>query len=225
MADETEPPNVVSIRAGRGRTPHPPRSAGPNGVPRTNKKGNAMIPKLPDGSREADPQSVLDAIDRGGAVSRRAMACVNMRIAGAPWPEIAAALDYATPALAKTDFITALARTHEPEDWETLRMTAASRAEALFRRSFAMAGADYLVDSETGERIPNPDRLRWHEQAGKDLALHASITGAKAPTKMEISPDEEMFDKLVNRMLTANGYTEVIEAEVLELEEIPDGQP
>lgn len=104
------------------------------------------IPVLP--SLEVDPAKV-------GRPDQRAVACANMRLAGAPFHEIAKALQYADAAAAKQAFIAAMAGMNPVEDIETLRQSEAMRAELLFRRSLAMASADYLVvtetDPETGE--------------------------------------------------------------------------
>lgn len=185
------------------------------------KNGKPVIPQLPAKDEVLPVDEIATRLDDPQDLTLRTLACVNMKLAGAPWPEIAATLGYKTPNAARTDYTRALAQTHQAEDWETLRVTESARAEALFRRSLAMASADYLIDGETGEKFPNVDRLRWHQQANADLALHAMISGAKAPAKLEITPGEQQFESLVNRMLIAQGHEEVLEAEVLELEEIP----
>lgn len=181
-------------------------------------------PKRPEPLKERIP--ALPALgvdpDKIRKPDQRAVACVNMRLAGAPFHEIAKQLEYASPMAAKNAYISALANMFPTEDWETLRQVEAMRAEQLLRRSFAMASADYLVDGDTGERIPNRDRFRWHEQAGKDLALHAMITGAKAPTRMEVSADTQELNHLVNVLLQQAGGSEEIEADVFEIEELPE---
>jgi hypothetical protein len=146
-----------------------------------------------------------------------------MRLAGAPFHEIAKALEYKNAAMAKTAYIRALAATHPPEDWETLRQLEVMRAEQLLRRSFAMASADYFVDQDDPtKKIPNTQKLAWHEQAGKDLALHATISGAKAPARVEIMPSEVELNQMVNAILLAQGELPELEGEVIDLEDIPD---
>lgn len=171
------------------------------------------IPMLPD--LGVDPSRITTS-------DQRSVACVNMRLAGAPFHEIANELGYRTATSARQAYIAALAHSYPVEDWETLRQVEAMRAEALLRRSLAMASADYLVDHETGEKIPNSDRIRWHEQAGKDLALHATITGAKAPTRVEVSATTQELNQMVNALMQAQGEANEIEAGIWDAEEIPD---
>lgn len=173
------------------------------------------IPVLP--TLGVDPEKLK-------APDQRAVACVNMRLAGAPFHEIAKALEYASPVSAKSAFIAALAALHPKEDWETLRQLEAMRAEQLLARSLAMANADYLVDKDNPDiLIPNRDKLRWHEQAAKDLLLHATITGAKAPTQIAITPSEVELDQMVQALLAAQGELPEIEGEIIDIEDVPEG--
>lgn len=156
------------------------------------------------------------------SISNRARSAVNLKIDGASYVEIAETLEYTSPEEARRDVERALAETHPIDDWRTLRATVAARAEQQFARSFAMAGADFLVDMDTDTRMPNPDKLRWHQQAGIDLMNYAKITGAQAPTRVEITPGESEMAELVAKMLEASGHRDVIEAEVIDLDVIPD---
>jgi len=188
----------------------------------------SAIPKLPP--LEVDPAKV-------GKGDQRAVACVNMRLAGAPFHEIAKALEYVDAAQAKAAFIAALNRMNPVEDWETLRQVEALRAEQQLARSVAMASADYFVvhkivvdeegkEYEVEEHVPNTDKLRWHEQAGKDLALHAMITGAKAPARVEVSADTQELNQMVQAIIQAKqaqGELETtVEADIWDAEEVPD---
>lgn len=188
-------------------------------TPKPKKTLKGRVPMLP--SLDVDPEKVGDP-------DQRAVACANMRLAGAPFHEIAKALDYSDATSAKAAFIAAMASLNPLEDLETLRQSEAMRAEQLFRRSFAMAGADYLVVTEEGEdgevietRVPNTDRLRWHEQAGKDLALHAMITGAKAPSRVEVTATTQELNRMVDVLLHAEGGPGVVEADVFQITELP----
>lgn len=179
------------------------------------------VPSLPP--LKVDIDKVLEvSTDR---VERRQVAVVNMRLAGAPFYEIAKELGYSTATLARSAYIQALANMNPPEDWETLRRTEEMRAEQQLARSVAMASAEYLVvhnEDGTEERVPNRDRLRWHEQAGKDLALHAMISGAKAPTRMEVSADSQELNRLVDQIITLQGGRQGdMEADILQIEELP----
>lgn len=191
-------------RAEAGLPPKPPRP-----------KPIDMVPKLPP--IEVDMQEIQKDPDQ------RAAACVNLRLQGAPFHEIAKELGYPSAGIAKSAYIAALANMHPPEDWETLRRTEQARAEAQLRRSTQMANAEYLIahDEDGTERhIVNSDRLKWHEQAGRDLMLHATITGAKAPARVEVSADTEELNELVRRLADLSGAGGDIEANILELDEL-----
>lgn len=170
---------------------------------------------------EVDPETIRDP-------DQRAVACANMRLAGAPFHEIAKELGYANATTARSAYISALANMNPTEDLETLRQSEASRAELLFRRSLAMATADFLVvrevDEETGEereyRVPNTEKLRWHEQAAKDLMLHATITGAKAPARMEVSATVQELNQMVHVLVEENDRQIAVEPDVWEMDAI-----
>ncbi|QIG59026.1 helix-turn-helix DNA binding domain protein [Microbacterium phage Fransoyer] len=168
------------------------------------------IPRLPDEPR-VDPSTITTA-------DQRAIACANMRLAGAPFHEIAKELGYADASSAKSAYISALASMNPVEDLETLRQSAALRAEILFRQSLGMASADYLVDEE-GNRLPNTEKLRWHEQASKDLNLLTVITGAKAPARVEVNASTQEMSQMVHLLVQANGMQDA-EADVWQVSEM-----
>jgi hypothetical protein len=172
------------------------------------------IPTLPK-----DAPIVL-ADEMKGGITDRARAATNMKVDGLSFQEIAEILEYKDAGEAKREIERTLAKTHSSSDWETLRLIAAARAEERLRRSSAMANADYLV-LEDGSKVPNERKLQWHQLAGVDLMNWATITGAKAPTKMEITPDVEVLDQLVNRLAAAAGVEDIMDAEVIELDDIP----
>lgn len=181
------------------------------------------IPKLPEMER-VNPEKLQKP-------EQRQVSCVNMRMAGASFHEIAKDLGYASADSARTAYYSALANMHPPEDIETMRQMEGMRAEALFRKSLAMASADFLVatdivvDEVTGEetevevRIPNTEKLRWHDQAAKDLALHAAITGAKAPARMEVNASTEEINRIVH-LIVQNQGGEDLEADIFQMAEI-----
>lgn len=166
------------------------------------------------------PATEIMVVGSKRGVSHRDRAAANLKLDGASYVEIADTLEFDSPEEAKAVVERALSLTHSPDDWDTLRLVAGARAEKILRQSLAMASATYLVDPETGEHIPNTDRLAWHRQAGVDLMNHAIITGAKAPTKVEITPDEERLDELVRRLVKAQGVEDIVDAEVLDLGEL-----
>lgn len=175
-----------------------------------------LIPRLPERAALSVPS---------GGVSARAQACVNLKLEGASFVEIASTLEYDSPEDAKAEFQRTLAKTHSPEDWESLRAAEEARALMLFRNSLRMSQAEYLLvdDGEGGQKqVPNRDRLGWHRQAGIDLMNHATITGAKAPTKIEITPEDAQLDKIVNFLAERALQGEAVEADVLELTVMPE---
>lgn len=173
---------------------------------------------------------VLPALDirvsdlkMAGDVTSLDAAVVAMRIDGAPFAKIAEVLDLPNAGEAKQRMYRAIARTHPQEDWETLRMLETARVDQLLEQSMAMAKADYFVDADDPDHlIPNEDKLRWHGQAAADIALHATITGAKAPTRIEITPSDQEYAILVQKMLEIEGKTPPKEYDILEVQEIPD---
>lgn len=180
------------------------------------KPPRVAIPVVPD-----RPAPLSGAEIRRG-VSDRARSAANLKVEGYSYLEIADMLELHSADEARRMVESVLASIHGPGDLETLRLVVAARAENLFKQSMAMASADFLVDAETRERLPNPDRARWHQQASVDLMNYATITGAKAPSKVEVTPGEADYDKLVDMIASRMGYSPLREADVLELEVLPD---
>lgn len=176
-------------------------------------KKSPVIPQLPN----------RDVIVKDGGkngVSYRDRAAANLKLDGASYVEIADTLEFESPEDAKRVVERTLALTHSPDEYDTLRLVTAARAEKLLGQSLAMASATHLVDPETGEHHPNLDRLAWHRQASVDLMNHAIITGAKAPTKVEITADEERLATLVDRLVKAQGIEDIVDADVLDIGEL-----
>lgn len=213
--EDAVPPNFLNLDEPEAPAPPPP--------PKVEGKAPAIIPVLP----KRKPISISNAETRGG-VPAKAAAAANMKLRGASYANIAEVLEYENPAAAQADVLKVLAMTHSPEEWETMRVVAAARAEMLLEQSVAMASADFLVDEATGERIPNSERRLWHGAAQTDLMNWVAITGAKAPSKIEVTPGEVQLERLVAQMIERSGHSEVHEADVLELDQLPsapDGGP
>lgn len=207
--DEPEEPPTSTSGRGRGKKKgDSDKNAGIKVAP-------APVLSLP----KAEPPDSSEVVRAG--VSQRAKAATNLKLEGASYQEIAEVMEYESAADAKRDVERTLAATHGPEEYETMRLMATARAERQFARSVAMAGADFLVDDE-GTRHANTEKLRWHQQASADLRLLVDITGAKAPTKLEVTPGEVAMERLVQQVLERTGHQEILEAEVLDLEQVPD---
>lgn len=190
---------------------------GADGEPKERRSLKERIAKLPEEPR-------IDPAELKSKPEQRSQAAANLRLAGAPYHEIAKTLGYRDASEARAAVVSALAQMNPPEDLETLRQAAALRAELLFRQSFTLATATHLVDAETNEMVPNTDRLRWHEQAAKDLLLHTNITGAKAPARLEVSASTAELNAMVNTLLAAeaaNGSGPLeLEAEVWDIDDV-----
>lgn len=184
------------------------------------------VPQLP--SLGVDPAEVRTA-------DQRSKACLELKLNGAPFHEIAEQLGYASPEQAKAAYIAALASLSSPEDFDTLRQVEALRAERLFARSWAMAKADVLIvhsvekdedgnEVEVEKYVANEDKFRWHEQAAKDLMMHAIITGAKAPARVEVTAETQELNQMVQVLLARRAADEQkeIEADIFDAELIPD---
>lgn len=186
----------------------------------------AAAPARPRAKREPIPvlpEIAVPIEEIRGNPRRRSRACVNLRIERVPWHEVVRLLEYDSVAQARADYLRAIASMHKPEEAETMRVATIENAEQLLRRSMAMASADFLVDSEHPEKkIPNRDRLRWHQQAGVDLNLLATLQGVKAPIRVEYTPTDEEYALMAAEVMRARGISPIIEAEVLELEEVPE---
>ena len=191
--------------------------------------GRPRKPKKP--ARERIPVLPTDPIDvtELAKPDQRSVACVNLKLAGAGWPAIAKELGYASPKAAETAYIAALANMYPVEAAETLRQTEILRAELLINLALPMANADYFVDANNPNvRIPNTEKRLWHEQALKAVALHSTISGAKAPARIEVSADTQELNAMVNALLQAaaakNGEGEEIvieEASIWDLDALP----
>lgn len=227
MTDELPPPppdddddaifhNVVDLSG------HRPKRAG--GKPKTppSKTGAKVVrvpyPVLPD------PDVDLETLKRQATnPSRRAWAAFAMRKRMIPFPEIAEFLEYETAAHAKAAVCAVLQATVTPEDTETLRQTLIAGLEDQLRRSITLASANTFRDAD-GVEYPNTDRLAWHREARADYDILARISGAQAAAQVQLlTPDAVELDAIVREIERLQGV-EVVEADVLELEEIRDAQ-
>jgi hypothetical protein len=164
---------------------------------------------------DVDPEKMLKP-------DQRAVAAVNLRLAGAPFVEIAKELGYSSPKAAETAYVSALAEMYPVESWENLRQIEAMRAEVLLRQALAMAQADFFVDANDADvLIPNTEKARWHDQALKALQVHAMITGARAPARLEVSASTQELHQMVTAILQAQGGEPIVEADIFQMDEIP----
>jgi hypothetical protein len=187
--------------------------------------GNPRKPRKPAKERIPTLPSTVHDVAELPKPSQRSVAVVNMRLAGTPWQKIADELGYASVKDVEQAYIAALAGMYPVESWETLRQTEALRAELLINIALPMATADFLVDANDPRvKIPNTEKRLWHEQALKAVALHSTITGAKAPTKVEVSADTQELNAMVQVLLQqrAGSGEEIVieEASIWDVDEL-----
>lgn len=193
---------------------------GKNGKPKKPKEAEPKKPQIPKPpSREIVPLTG-DEIKRG--ISERSRAAANLKVEGYSYADIADLLEFRNAQDAKRAVESVLAAIHGPGDYETLRLIATARAEDNFKRSSSMARA-HFIETEDGERLPNVDQKWWHAQSTTDLMTWVNITGAKAPTKLEITPGDEDVERLVQLLAERSGHEDIIDADVIEFDEIPQG--
>lgn len=186
-----------------------------------------------DGESHADPAMSIELtpMKRTPKVSRtQARAAANLKFLGASYEEIADTLDYKDAAIARQVVEAHLAKAFGDESHESLFKITAARLEDLYK--LARAKADPMVQAydEYGDEIPgfkekNPEQLAYMRAAldvvGRQMKLH----GLEAPTKVEVTPDMERFEEVVQRMTAQVRGDEAVEVDVVEYAEIEAAVP
>jgi hypothetical protein len=142
---------------------------------------------------------------------RRSDAAVALRIAGATYDDIAATLGYRSAAAAAVQVERALAKTVTPINREQLRDLAGRRLERMIRSAWPKA-----VNPDSPEQLPAIRTVR-------DLIdRHARLYGLDAPAEIVVhTPTTAEIEQWVASVLTS-AVPDVIEADVVEAEVIPD---
>lgn len=229
MSDDPPPPtddddavfrNVTDIsnggkRRGGGLRKQAPSKTGTKAV-------RVPVPVLPSGYEVVD----LEVLKRQATnPTKRARAAFNMKRIGIPLPEIAEFLEYENPSQcfsAICGIVSAEAHI-DPKGIEVMQAALVAAQEANLRRSTMMAAASEFRDAE-GKVYPNENRLAWHQEARKDIEVLARISGAQAALQVQlISPEAAELDAVVREIERLQGRS-IVEADVLELEEIRDAQ-
>jgi hypothetical protein len=200
--DAPQPPRKSDVRKAAGKSGKKPKPL------------KERIPQLPPLAVNPDDISTPDT---------RAAAVVNLRMLGTPWPDVVKELGYASVQSAQTAYYSALAGLHPKENFEVLQQVEALRAENLLGQAMRMASADFLVDDK-GNRIANTDKLRWHDQALKALQLHARITGAQAPARMEVTADTAELNAMVQVLMQQHAGEITQEASIWDVEDVEDAE-
>lgn len=151
-----------------------------------------------------------EASSKGRPPATRAQAGVALRLAGAPYTDIAETLNYATAADARGAVEALLASTVEAEDLESTRNVLNKRLDRLLQSVWPRA-----VNNK------DPKHLEYLRAALQIEERRARLVGADAPTKHEVyTPTAEQITEQV-RVLTANVIVPV-EADIVDAEEIDD---
>jgi AraC-like DNA-binding protein len=142
---------------------------------------------------------------RGDAMQRAAEAW-HLRVLGKTWTEIAHQVGYANDANVIRAVRRFVGRLPEPSPEET-RTVWRARMEHLWGIA--------VRDADAGR----PGALR----AGVAIADRASrFDGLDAPQRVELSPGSEVLDAMVAEMMRRSGRPEIVDAEVIDLEYVPD---
>lgn len=159
---------------------------------------------------------------------RTARAAVNMKIAGAPYEDIADTLGYASPSQARAVVEEQLAGMFEPEDRASLFKIVSARHEALIASLFKKATSTYVPDrDEFGDEIPgtlvaNPDHLAYSKVLADVLSRYSVLHGLNAPTKVQVTPSAEEFTEVVSTLVNKALESSAQEADIFEMDEIED---
>lgn len=140
----------------------------------------------------------------------RAQAAVALRLAGAPFPDIAESLGYASAHDARDAIEQILASTVESDDLNSTRNMYNQRLNRLLQSVWPKA----LNDKD-------PKHLEYVRTALAIEERRARLMGTDAPTKHEVyTPTAEQIAEQV-RVLTAK-VTLPIEADIIEVEDLTD---
>lgn len=153
---------------------------------------------------------------------RTSTAAVNLRIAGAPYDQIASTLGYASPSQARAAVEEQLAGMYEPEDRASLFKIVSARHEALIASLFKKATSTYVPDrDEFGDEIPgtlvaNPDHLSYSKVLADVLSRYSVLHGLNAPAKVQVTPSSEEFTAVVGALVEKALESSAREADIFD---------
>lgn len=144
------------------------------------------------------------------ARTRKANAAIQLRLAGATWPEIAIALGYPTPRQALVATEKALEKQlTDTDDRDKMRKLANARLERLLRGVWSKA-----IDPES------PEHLIALTKSRELIADHRKLFGLDAPTEVVVhNPTQNELEQWVARVVMASGPL-VEELDILDVEAI-----
>lgn len=141
-----------------------------------------------------------DALDRAGKAWR-------LRVSGAPWAEIAATLGYANDANVIRAVRSSFGKLPQP-DREELRTMWRERHEVLYR----------IAATDAEDRRPGAVR-----SAVAVARSAAQLDGLDAPTKVQISPASEEFERVM-ALVMGRGAAVPVEGDIFEIEGVVDAE-
>lgn len=187
-----------------------------------------------DGETHADPTVSIELtpVRKPPRVSMtQARAAANMRFSGAPWHKIADYLGYKDPATARAVVEAHIAKAFPDESRESLFRITSERLEMLWAYAADQAKPMRPSLDEYGDELPgmmerNPEQLAYMkiglDIVGRQMKLH----GLEAPTQIQVSPDLEKFEDVVQRMVSevrGERGDVAIEVDVVEYAELEEG--
>ena len=167
---------------------------------------------LTPGSSEASEPPAKPPAQQGKPPATRAQAAVALRLAGAPYTDIAESLAYATAADAQRAVESLLAATVEAEDLASTRNLYNQRLNRLLQSYWPRA-----------LNPKDPKQIEYGNMVLKIEERRARLMGTDAPTKHEVyTPTAEQITEQV-KVLTANVIMPV-EADIVDAEYDDDAQ-
>ena len=153
----------------------------------------ANLPKTPPPLTEGELQDLTSHLTKDRA--SRIESAVALKIAGATYPQIARALDYAHPALARQAVEKALSTSVSDEDRKAQRAIASARIEALLRSVWRRANDP-----------SDADHLGYMRGALALIDRYAKLWGLDAPIEVVSYTPSQMeyqaaLDSIVGRFM------------------------
>lgn len=194
--------------------------------------GDASVTE--DGETIAAPKEVLAieidiAEPKVPKVTRtQARAAANLRFSGAPYDEVARMMDYKDAAVARQVVEAHIAKAYPDETRESLFRLTTLRLEQLWALAHAKSQDMVQAYDEYGDAIPgykkeNGEQLAYMKIGLDILGRQMKLHGLEAPTQVQISPDIEQFEQVVQRMVSHVRGDESTEVDLVEYAEIESG--
>lgn len=185
-----------------------------------------------DGVTRAEPTFSVELapVKSAPKVSRtQARAAANMKYAGASWEDIADFLDYKDAAVARQVVEAHIAKAYPDQTRESLFRIHAARLEQLWALAHAKSQPMVQAYDDYGDEIPghrreNPEQLAYMKVGLDIVSRSMRLHGLEAPTQVEITPNIERFEDVVQKMVAQVRGDTAVEVDVVEYAEIEAGE-